>query len=211
LQGSVAASINRSDWNTDYAGTNTNGSIDIVNASVGVHPTGKLSVTTTANYSDNLSGQIIQAVISAGGAVPGLNTNQSSDSLDLLTVATYTPVANLQTSGFFERRTQSFLGADYGVKSYGGSAVYAHTLLNGTFNSAVTVTANSSEQNGQDSIGLSTSENYSNVLYGWHVNESFSYAQNVQTLLVTYMNSFYNFSGNVRRNWGLVAVSAGAG
>jgi len=211
LQGSVAASINRSDWNTDYAGTNTNGSIDIVNASAGVHPTGKLSVTATANYSDNLTGQIIQSVISAGGAVPGLNTNQSSNSLDLLTVATYTPVANLQTSGFFERRTQSFLGTDYGVKSYGGSAVYAHTLLNGTFNSAVTVTANSSEQNGQDSIGLSTSENYSNILYGWHLNESFSYAQNVQTLLVTYMNSFYNFSGNARRNWGRFNVSMGGG
>jgi hypothetical protein len=43
------------------------------------------------------------------------------------------------------------------------------------------------------------------------VTGSFGYAQNVQTLLVTYMNSFYNYSGNARRRWGKFNVSAGAG
>ena len=43
------------------------------------------------------------------------------------------------------------------------------------------------------------------------MNESFSYAQNVQTLLVTYMNSYYNYSGNISRNWGLFSISAGGG
>jgi hypothetical protein len=33
----------------------------------------------------------------------------------------------------------------------------------------------------------------------------------VQTLLVTYMNSFYNYSANVRRNWGQFNLSAGVG
>ena len=103
----------------------------------------RLSITATANYSDNLTGQIIQSVIAAGGVVPGLNSNQSSNSLDLMAVATYTPASNLQTSGFFERRTQSFLGEDYGVKSYGGGATYTHSLLDGTINSSVSVSANS--------------------------------------------------------------------
>lgn len=211
LHGSFSAGINRSSWNSDFLGTSSTGTIDTVIANAGVHPTDKLSFTATANYSDNLAGQIIQSVIAAGGSAAGLNSSQSSDSLDLMTVGTYTPVPNLQTSAFFERRTQSFLGQTYGVRSYGGSATFTHVLLNGTFNSSASVTANSSEQNGQDTIGLSASENYSNVLYGWHVNESFSYAQNVQTLLVTYMNSFYNYSGNLRRNWGLFSLSAGAG
>lgn len=211
LHGSFSAGINRSSWNSDFLGTSSTGTIDTVIANAGVHPTDKISFTATANYSDNLAGQIIQSVIAAGGSAAGLNSSQSSDSLDLMTVGTYTPVPNLQTSAFFERRTQSFLGQTYGVRSYGGSATFTHVLLNGTFNSSASVTANSSEQNGQDTIGLSASENYSNVLYGWHVNESFSYAQNVQTLLVTYMNSFYNYSGNLRRNWGLFSLSAGAG
>ena len=132
LRGSFAGSINRSTWNTNYLDVNSNGSIDTMNAAAGVHPTGKLSVTATANYSDNLTGQIIQSVLGAGGVTPILNSDQSSNSLDLMTVATYTPVPNLQTAGFFERRTQTFLGENYGVKSYGGNASFTHKLLEGT-------------------------------------------------------------------------------
>src|SRR4029077_11548116 len=107
-RGSFAGSINRSTWNTTYLDANSNGSIDTANASAGVHTPSKLAVTATARYSDNLTGQIIQSVIAAGGVSPILNSNQSSNSLDLMTVTTYTPVPNLQTAGFFERRTQTF-------------------------------------------------------------------------------------------------------
>ena len=211
LHGSFSAGVNRSEWNTDYMGTNSSGAIDTVNANAGVHPVDRLSITATANYSDNLTGQIVQSVVSAGGVVPGLDTTQRSNSLDLMTVASYAPLPNLLTSLFFERRSQEYFGQSYGVRSYGGSASYAHGLLNGTFNSAVSVTANQSEQNGQDTIGLSATANYSDVVAGWHLNESFSYAQNVQTLLVTYMNSFYNYSANARRNWGRFNLSMGGG
>lgn len=211
LHGGFSAGINRSSWNSDYLGTSSSGTIDTVTANAGIHPTSKITFTATANYSDNLAGQIIQSVIAAGASTAGVNTNQSSSSLDMMTVGTYAPFPNLQTSAFFERRTQTFEGENYGVRSYGGSGTFTHALLNGTINSSVSVSANSSEQSGQDTVGLSATENYSNVLLGWHVNESFSYAQNVQTLLVTYMNSFYNYAGSVRRSWGLFSVSAGAG
>lgn len=211
LHGAFSAGINRSSWDSAYLGESTSGTVDTATANAGIHPTSKMSFTATANYSDNLAGQIIQSVIAAGGAAAGLNTNQSSNSFDLMTVGTYAPTSSLQASAFFESRTQSFLGEDYGVRSYGGSATFTHALLQGTINSSVSVTANTSDQNGQDTIGFSASENYSNVLYGWHVNESFNYAQNVQTLLVTYMNSLYNYSGAVRRNWGLFSISAGGG
>jgi hypothetical protein len=211
MQGNFSGGINRSTWDTNYLGVNSNGSIDIVNANAGVHPAPKISVTGSLNYSDNLAGQITEAIISAGGGVPGLNLNQSSDSLDLMAVATYTPFLNLQTSGFFERRTQSYLGQDYGVRSYGGGASFSHKLLNGTLNSSGSLSANSSDQNGGDTISFSASENFSDLVLGWHVNESFSYAQNAQTLLVTYMNSYYNYSGSIGRNWGLFNLNAGAG
>src|SRR5258708_11348408 len=73
------------------------------------------------------------------------------------------------------------------------------------------MTANSADKKGEDTLGFSTNENYSNQVLGWHITGSFGYAQNMQTLLVTYMNSFYNFSGNMRRNWGLFNMSLGAG
>jgi hypothetical protein len=97
------------------------------------------------------------------------------------------------------------------VKSYGGGANYAHELLDGNFNASLTMTDNIADKTGQNTLGFSTNENYSSVVLGWHVTGSFGYAQNVQTLLVTYMNSFFNYSGTARRRWGKFNVSTGAG
>ncbi|MGB6688196.1 MAG: hypothetical protein WBE76_10175 [Terracidiphilus sp.] len=211
MQGSVSAAFNRSDWNTNYLGTSSTGTIDTINTLAAVHPTEKLTFTGSANYSDNLTGQLIQSVIASGGVASGLNSNEASNSLDLLGVAGYTPLSNLQTSVFVERRTQEFLGQNYGVTSYGGSATYAHELLDGNFNAAVSATANTSDQNGEDTLGFSTTENYSSEVLGWHLTGAFGYAQNAQTLLVTYMNSFYYYSGSARRRWGKFNMSMGGG
>lgn len=210
LKGSVAASLNRSDWNTSYLGSTSTGTIDTFDALASVHPTGKFSVSASADYSDNLSGQLFQALAAAGGAVSAANTNQSSNSLDLMAVASYAPLQNLQATAFAERRTQTFLGETYGVRSFGGSATYGRKFLSGVFNAAATLSANLSDNNGEDTMGLSTTENYSREIFGWDVTGSFAYAQNVQTLLVTYMNSLFNYSANARRRWGNLNVSAGA-
>ncbi len=210
-RGSASASFARSNWNSEFLGYSSTGTIDTVNATAGVHPHNRISLSVSTNYSDNLSGQLEQSVIAAGGVLPGLNTSQSSNSFDLMSLGTFTPMPNLQTSAFVERRTQTFLGESYGVTSYGGDAVYTHALLNGTINASGSVTANKADKTGEDTLGFSATETYSNVLLKWHLNESFSYAQNAQTLLVTYTNSFYNYSGNARRNWGRYNVSMGTG
>jgi len=211
LQGMASASINRSDFDSDYLGSSSTGTIDLINTVASIHPTGKLSFSASANYSDNLSGQLIEPIVAAGGGVPGFSTNQPSNSLDLEGVASYAAAANLQTSVYVERRSQDFLGEADGMTTYGGSGTYSHTLLDGIFNASLILTGNSSDQTGEDTLGFSTTENYSSEVLGWHVNGSFGYAQNVQTLLVTYMNSSYNYSGNIRRRWGSLSVSAGAG
>jgi hypothetical protein len=215
LRGTVSGSINRSEWNTDYMGNTSTGTIDLINTTAAVHPFDKLSISATANYSDNLSGQLIESVVTAGGGVSGLNSNDTSNSLDLMGVASYNPLPDLQTSAYLERRTQDFLGETYGVMSYGASASWAHELLDGTFNASLNVTENTptsgstAETESESALGFSTMENYSSQILGWHVTGSFSYSQNVQTLLVTYMNSFYTFSGNARRRWGRLSVSGG--
>lgn len=216
LQGSATASISRSDWSSSYLGTTTTGTIDLVNAVAAVHPTDKVAFSFNANYSDNLSGQLLAAVVAAGGTVAGLNTNQSSNSLDLTGIASYTPIPRLQASATVERRTQTFLGETYGVTSWGASVSYLRELLGGTFNGSLSFLENSSDQNtsnqtGEATLGFSTTENYSTNVRGWHVNGTFGYAQNVETLLVTYMNSYYNYSLSVRRNLGQFNVSAGVG
>ena len=211
LRGLFSAGVNRSSWNTNYLGSNTKGSIDTFNSLVGLHPSNRFSVSASINYSDNLTGQLIQSIVAVGGLVSGINSSESSNSLDLMGDATYTPLPNLQTTGFVERRSQSFLGEDYGVDSFGGSATYSHKVLEGSFNTTVNVSANAAEKTGEDTLSFSTNENYSSIIMGWNVTGSFGYAQNAQTLLVTYMNSFYNYSGSIRRRWGQFNVSAGSG
>jgi hypothetical protein len=211
LQGMISAGINRSSWDSDYLGSKSTGTVDIVNSIAALHPAEKLSFSVSANYSDNLAGQIYQSVVPSSTVVAGLNSNQSSNSLDLMGVASYTLALGLQTSAIAERRTQYFMGETYGVQSYGGSASYARGLLKGSFNASLSATDNIADKTGQNTLGFSTTENYSSQVLGWHVNGSFGYSQNVQTLLVTYMNSFYHYSGNARRNWGKFNVGAGAG
>ncbi len=210
-QGSFSAGVNRSSWDGNYLGYRTTGTVDTVNSVATMHPTERISISASANYSDNLSGQLVQSVLSAGGVVEGLNTSDSSNSLDLMGIATYSPMRDLETDAFVERRTQSFEGQDYGVRSYGGGASYLHKLMGGTFSSSFVLSANVLERNSEDSLGFSTNENYSNEIRGWRMTGSFGYAQNVQTLLITYMNSYYNFTGNIARNWGYFNMSLGAG
>lgn len=211
MHGSASATISRSDWSSNYLGSTTNGTIDLFNAVATTHPTEKLSFTANASYSDNLSGQLLQSIVAAGGVVAGLNSNQTSNSLDLMGVATYSPAPALQASAFVERRAQTFLGDTYGVNSYGVGLTYSRELMAGTLNSSFSIIENTSDQTGEDTLGFSTTDSYSNQILGWHVNGTFGYAQNVQTLLITYMNSYYNYSGNARRSWGKFNLSAGAG
>jgi hypothetical protein len=211
MRGSISTAWNRSEWNSVYLGSNSTGTVDLISADASVHPTTKLSLSGSADYSDNLSGELAESINAAGGIVPGLNTNESSNSLDLTAVASYALSRNAQTTAFAERRTQLFLGEQYGVDSYGGTATYSHPLFAGNFNAMISAVGNSSQQAGEDTLGFSTAENYSNVVFGWHVNGTFNYSQNQQTLLVTYLNSIYSFSGAARRKWGNLSMNAGGG
>src|SRR5208283_201796 len=211
LQGSISGNVNRSGWNSDYLGSQTNGDIDTANLFASLRPAEKITVSGSMQYSDNLTGQLIQALAGAGTVVAGLQGNQASNSLDMQAMSTYLPTRDLQTTLFVERRTQLFESETYGVDSYGGGATYTRRMREGTFNTSLSFVGNRSDQNGEDTLGFSTSANYSSVIAGWHLNGSFGYAQNMQTLLVTYLNSSYNFSGNARRRFGKLSVSAGGG
>jgi hypothetical protein len=211
MHGSASASFNRSCWGSTYLGSTTSGTIDMVNTMATVRPTPKLTFTSSVNYSDNLAGQLLEAVVSAGGAVTGANTSESSNSFDWLSVANYAATPNLQTSVSAERRTQTYLGESYGDNSFTGGVTYLRNVFQGSLNASLSVTDNIDDQSGDNTLGFSFNQNYSRRVEGWHVSETFGYAQNVETLLVTYMTSYYNYSLNARRNWGTFNLSFGAG
>ena len=210
--GSVTGGFNRSSFSTGLGSSTSSGTIDLLTVQAGVHPFETVNFSASANYSDNLTGQLAEQAITAGGVAPVVDLGQTSNSLDLLGVATYTPSSNFQTSFTTERRTQSYFGENYGVTSYGLSAGYSHQWKRfGSFNSSASAIENSDDQTGDDTLGVSLTENYSGEFKNWKMNANFSYAQNVETLLVTYMNSFYNYSFNAHRRWGQFNIGVGGG
>ncbi|UWZ85431.1 hypothetical protein [Occallatibacter riparius] len=208
MHGSTSGTVSRSYWDTNFLGDKSTGSVDILDAVAQVHPATKVSVSGSATYSDNLSGQLFESVVQSGSSASLLN-NSSSSALDLLGVVGYAPQENLQTNVSVERRSQAFLGKNYGMTSYAASASYAHSLLEGNFSASLSFLANSADQTGQDTLGFSTYGTYTTKIARWHLNGSFAYAQNVQTILVTYMNSHYNYSGTARRSWGKLNFGVG--
>lgn len=211
LHGGISATFSRTSFGTEDQGYNYSGTVDLVSATAGIQPTQRLHFSVSSNYSDNLAGSIYQALTSSGIIAPPVSQNQTSNSLDTLAAATYAILPNLQAQGDVERRDQHFLGESFGETSYGGGVSYTRGLLGGTFNGSVFATDNRLDNTNLNVLGLTTTVNYNRQIDLWLVSGSFSYAQNVQTLLVSYTTSFFNYSGNVRRKFGKLSWNAGAG
>ena len=214
LRGSFASGVNRSHYGSNYLGNGTDGTIDQVMTTAAMHPNDRLSFSVSANYSDNLSGQLIESVINSGAAVSSQtanqSTSQSSDSIDLIGTAAFAASKGVQTSLYAERRSQDFEGQSYGDESYGASVSYGHAMLDGHINANLNVNDNTSEQNGDNSLGFSSSANYTTQYRGWRMAGAFSYSQNVQTLLIAYMSSFYNYNATVGKRFGKFSMNMSA-
>ncbi|HTX77765.1 MAG TPA: hypothetical protein VMD29_16270, partial [Terracidiphilus sp.] len=76
LSGSISGAFNRSTFGSDFAQTDSSGTIDLLNAQATLHPFEKVSFTASAAYSDNLSGQLAEQVVAAGGAT-NINLGES--------------------------------------------------------------------------------------------------------------------------------------
>ena len=211
LHGAFSATFTRTNFATEDQGFNYNGTVDLISATAGIQPTQKLHFSVSSNYSDNLTGSLYQALAPSGIIVPPISQNQESHSFDTLASASYAILPNLQAQGDVERRDQTFLGQTFGATTYGGGATYSHGLLGGSFNGSLFATDNRLDNSNLNTIGLTTTVNYNRQIELWVVSGSFSYAQNVQTLLVSYTTSFFNYSGHIRRRFKKFSWSGGAG
>ena len=210
LNGNFSSSFYRSDIDTDYLGYTYKGDFDTTFASATMHPTQKLQMSASASYTDNLAGVLFQSLISSGGSVLPTNNLDSSHAWDLNAAASYSVAANLQVQGQVDRRDQSYLGENFGATSYSAGVTYAHSLFGGTFNTALSVIDSMIDGSNQNALGFSTNAIYTRRVGRWFVAGSANYAQNVQTVLVTYMASYYGYSANVRRRWGQFNWNASA-
>ncbi|MGP8252464.1 MAG: hypothetical protein ACLQHF_10550 [Terracidiphilus sp.] len=209
LHGSVSTNASRSSFNTGASGSTATGTVDLLNMVAAILPVQKLSISGNVDYSDNLAGQLAEAVVSAGGAVPAGLGNQTSYSLDTQVTMTYLASEAIQTSLYAERREQYYQDESFTANTYGGNGSFTHRLGNGTFNASLLLAGNTSGQEGADSLSFAASAHYSGELEGWVFNGALSYAQNMATLLVADMNSTYSISASAHRRFGQLMISAG--
>ena len=227
--GNFNTSFNRTDLNSDYLGYTFNGDIDVVTTNFSFHPTPKLSFTLGGGYTDNLSGSLYEAIVpgAGGGTLASTSTSgsssgstqsttnstgvtgvvdstseESSHALNILFNTTYSFAANLQAQGFIERRQQTFLGASYGSNLYDGGVYYTRQIAGGYMGVAGNIFDSTVDTSSENALGFNVNLNYGRRIGAWSVAGYLSYAQNVQTLLVTYNASQYSFSGNIGRRIG---------
>ncbi len=212
LHGEFSNSFNSTTVDSSFLDYSYSGTIDTYNGSATFQPTQKLHLSVSTDYSDNLTGSLYEAATATGGiAIPPQQGNESSNSFDLLGSASYSILPNLQGVANADYRQQFFLGRSYSAESYGGGAIYSRPLFGGIFNAGVSLSDNMASTSSGNQLGFSGSASYSKRFDGWLASGSFSYSQNVQTLLITYMSSEYTYSGNISRRFGQFGWSVGAG
>jgi hypothetical protein len=233
MRGAFSANYNHNDVNTDYLGYHFNGGIDTVYASLGLQPTNKWHVQGSSGYNSNLAGSLIEIIVpgtsSSTGLVPSVGdvtgngtnntvtTDSSSHSWDMQANTSYALLPNLSADGWVSRREQFYQGASYGMTTVGGGASYARNLLGGGFSMVGSLIDSRRDDIDANSLGFSIGAGWGRDIRGWAVSGNFSYVQNVQSLLVTYMNSYYVYTGSVRHKfanqlvWSLTAAASDTG
>jgi hypothetical protein len=204
MHGSFGASYTRSDISSDYFGSSYHGVTSTVNADAGINPKPRLNLSASMGYTDNLAGALFQSLLPGGqqATVGGFYRSQlSSNSLYMTGTATYGVTPNLQLNADAQRRQQSYLGISYGVNSFGGGATYTTGALGGFLSASANITENNTDYTQGNSLSFSNSVAFNRPVLRWLVSVDFAYSQNVQTYLITYTNSFYMYSGNVRRKF----------
>lgn len=201
--GGMSVAYNHSTFAADTEGSHSSGTVNNAFSNVNFNPTTKLGVTGSVNYTDNLVGQLNEAILAAGGVGPTIASSSTSHSLDLTSTTTYQLPRNVSINGIVGRRDQVFMGQKYTSYMFAGGASTSQTFLGGMITGMVRVgdfrSASASGSNGTNSLSLIATVNYARDVGATHLSGNFSYSQNQETLLVTYLSSFYSYGAAVSR------------
>ena len=204
FRGQFYANYDRASADAHYSSdadqnSNSNSYTDnMVNTGANFHPTQKLSLNVTENYTSNLNGYLSQTLNSTTGApVNGLSLGAGAHSSTIGGGAAYQFTNSLSGSTQATYYDQTYFGKSYTGAYLSGTVSYGKRILNMfTFSGSV---VDSSNGQGQNALGFMGNVNFFHRVAGWSVSGVFSYAQNVQSLLVTYTTSYFQYSANVHR------------
>ena len=201
LAGTFGVQWNHLDYNYDYAdsfATKGSGGSNVLNGNASFHPTNKLGVSFIADYNDSLLGSVPEPALNGGAALNMVTLGTFRSEL-LGSDVYYQLLKNLGVHGDITHVHQTFLGHSYDATQFFGGANFnfSHSLLKGlSFSLGVVDTVQQTDNTG---VGIVGTVNYTRKFSGWDVTANFSYAQNVQTVMLVYTTSSYTYMGSVRR------------
>ena len=203
LHGQFYINYNRASSDSNYfssSGGSTNSSNytdDIESAGASFHPTQKLSLNVMENYTRNLNGYLVQNLTNNGVAIPGISLGSNAHSATVGGGATYQFTNFLSASSQATYYDQYYFGKSYTGSFVSGTLNYGRRLFDMfTFSASV---LDSSNGQGTNALGFMGNVNFSHNFLGWQTTGVFSYAQNVQSILITYTTSSYNYGATTRR------------
>jgi hypothetical protein len=179
--------------NSDYTTNNET-------AVVTFNPTQKLTLFANQNYTDNLNGYFYQSLVNNGGGVPLQPVNSQSNSNTVSGGANYNFSNHLFAQAEATYYNQTYFGQTYEGSYISGTLGYGKRIFDMFTVSASVI--ESSNKFADSSLGFIGNLNYFHAFGPWETSGSFSYAQNVQTLLVTYTTSYYNYGANIHKRLG---------
>jgi hypothetical protein len=203
--GSLAVSYTHSNYSGDFGTAEQSNDItsyslnqETINAVF--HPTTKWGIFASQSFIDNLDAFVYQQIINGGGGVPITEpeTHANSSTLDGGVSYNFTPHLYGQAQvTYFD---QNYLGQSYQGSYFSGSVGYDKRILD-TFTVSASV-IDSTNKFTDNALGFVGNLNAYRHFGLWEFSGGASYAQNVQTLLVTYTTSYYRYNGNVHRSLG---------
>ncbi len=202
FHGTFSVGGNRTDLN--YASTegHYDGTLDTAYSSVMFNPVDRFTFGANAQYLDNLTGELYQSIVSAGGiASPNLPLD-SSHALELTGFASYAiPSLHMTLNGTDQHQEQRFAGASSASDSVTGTGTYTNSLAGGLLNATLGVVRSSISSIEGSRIGFLSSVNYTRDVGRWTFSGLINYAQDQQTLLASYLTNTAGYSGNVSRRF----------
>ncbi len=203
FEGSFYANYNRAVASTDFLGdqnSTSNYTTSTETAGATFQPLEKLSLVFNQNYTDNLSGYFSQNLINGGTVQTPFNFGSGSHSISIGGGATYQLTNNLSTQAQATYYDQYYFNQSYTGTYISGTVNYNRRLFDMfTFSAGV---VESSNGQGNNSVGFVGNVNYFRRIGRWETSGSFSYAQNVQSFLITYSTSYYNYNARLNRRFG---------
>ncbi len=205
--GAFFASYNHTTYSSDYivntqqTSTSSSYTADLESAGANFRPTRKLSLYLNQSYTNNLSSYFLQNLGPNNPPIPGFIPSLGSNSYSLTIGGglNYQFTQNLNANAHATHYDQSYLGNTYGGTFLTGNVNYNRRILD-TFTFSVGVVEGTSNFN-NNNLGFIGTVNGFHRLGQWQLSGNFSYAQNVQSELITYTTSYFNYSANLHRSF----------